>query len=334
MGEYVPPPGGRPLSSQALSKPSPADYGGVAAATQHTLPRSPHYSIQSRPYPLTTPPTPGPFEYTTSKDTVWSSNTITFKKKGTTWPYDTRKNAHLTCTPGSGHYQLIDGNTGAGVEHSTSSRHLEGVNAGYPNPLVQPVDTHGFKTPGSCYWPGSVRGPEYSMGNTLKKSSGETIGPGPAAYTLPTPCSPTALCGEQLLIPEGSDYPAPNHYDVPGSVGTGQAKTFGTKTQPKRSAVVAPEPATYHIRKPKSSALHSLTYRPFPTEPAKRPGPAEYAPGKSTLPHCPEYSCRKPCLPGFPEVLLYPEHGEKINTPTTFSGQWVAFRSRVGIMRR
>lgn len=53
------------------------------------------------------------------------------------------ENAHLTCTPGSGHYQLIDGNTGAGVEHSTSSRHLEGVHAGYPNPLVQPVDTHG-----------------------------------------------------------------------------------------------------------------------------------------------------------------------------------------------
>ena len=74
MGEYVPPPGGKPLSSHcesvlieialcswpfidafsiAIPKPSPADYGGVAASAKTTLPRSPSYSMQSRPYPLT-----------------------------------------------------------------------------------------------------------------------------------------------------------------------------------------------------------------------------------------------------------------------------------------
>lgn len=53
------------------------------------------------------------------------------------------EDAHLTCSPGAGHYVRTDKVTGRGVKRSMSARHKEGIHAGYPNPLVQPVDTHG-----------------------------------------------------------------------------------------------------------------------------------------------------------------------------------------------
>ena len=53
------------------------------------------------------------------------------------------EDAHITAGPGAGHYLRKYGDTGAGVKRSMSARHREGINAGYPNPLVQPVDTHG-----------------------------------------------------------------------------------------------------------------------------------------------------------------------------------------------
>ena len=53
------------------------------------------------------------------------------------------EDAHLTCSPGAGHYVRTDKVTGKGVKRSMSARHKEGIHAGYPNPLVQPVDTHG-----------------------------------------------------------------------------------------------------------------------------------------------------------------------------------------------
>ena len=55
----------------------------------------------------------------------------------------TVEDAHLTCSPGAGHYICTDKDTGEGVKQSVSARHKEGIHAGYPNPLVQPVDTHG-----------------------------------------------------------------------------------------------------------------------------------------------------------------------------------------------
>ena len=53
------------------------------------------------------------------------------------------EDAHVTDGPGAGHYFRQEGDTGSGVKRSVSARHRDGVNAGYPNPLVQPVDTHG-----------------------------------------------------------------------------------------------------------------------------------------------------------------------------------------------
>ena len=59
-------------------------------------------------------------------------------------PLTRAEDAHVTDGPGAGHYLRQTGDTGSGVKRSVSARHRAGVNAGYPNPLVQPVDTHGI----------------------------------------------------------------------------------------------------------------------------------------------------------------------------------------------
>ena len=45
----------------------------------------------------------------------------------------------------------------------------------------------------------------------------------------------------------------------------------------------------------------------------KRPGSAQYTPTTADLPHTPQYSCRPHCLPTFPDILNYPEHGTPYN---------------------
>lgn len=112
------------------------------------------------------PQMPAPSDHTTDKDLVWKDQkTITLKQKGTTWPYDTRSKSHyntiympvhkqaisflspeyaeVTCSPGSGHYYRKDGDTGAGTKRAVSARHREGLHVGYPNGMIQPVDTLG-----------------------------------------------------------------------------------------------------------------------------------------------------------------------------------------------
>jgi len=54
---------------------------------------------------------------------------------------------------------------------------------------------------------------------------------GPAAYTLPTPAPPSPYFGKRLSVDWDPHYPAPNVYDVPGLVGSGPAKSFGTKVE-------------------------------------------------------------------------------------------------------
>lgn len=88
------------------------------------------------------------------------------------------EDAHITCSPGAGHYRRVSGDTGCGIKRSLSARHREGVHAGYPNPLIQPVDTHGFETPGPSVWRGSERGVEKSFGIALKPAKLEAESPG------------------------------------------------------------------------------------------------------------------------------------------------------------
>ena len=63
----------------------------------------------------------------------------------------------------------------------------------------------------------------------LEGERAETLGPGSAAYDLPSEAPPAPIFGELLDTFREQDYPAPNNYALEGSVGKGPAKSFGVK---------------------------------------------------------------------------------------------------------
>ena len=110
--------------------------------------------------------------------------------------------------------------------------------------------------------------------------------------------------------------------------------------------MASPGPQRYFLRSTRSPVAHSITYRTFPTPrkwshiiysvsstilvgasevnnqhyyttpscPAeKRPGSAEYLPTFVDLSRTPQYSCRRQCLPTFPDILNFPEHGRSVD---------------------
>lgn len=91
----------------------------------------------------------------------------------------TTENAHITSGPGPGVYQRVYGNTGSATRRSVSARHREGLHVGYPNSLIQPVDTMGFCTPGPSLWRESERKGEKTFGLSLKPA---IIMEGPGIY--------------------------------------------------------------------------------------------------------------------------------------------------------
>lgn len=88
------------------------------------------------------------------------------------------EHAHITCGPGAGHYRREYGNTGSATLRSMSARHRQGLQVGYPNLLVQPVDTLGFATPGPALWRESERGVKKTFGLALKPALKDNKGPG------------------------------------------------------------------------------------------------------------------------------------------------------------
>ncbi|XP_064400830.1 uncharacterized protein LOC135346984 [Halichondria panicea] len=300
MGEYIPRAGGRPLSAQCYPTPGPGDYDLQGVGTVGQDARKP--SMHALLYPLKLDERPSPTEYDTSQDAAWRrGKRVSLTAKRTTWPYQTRKDAHLTEGPGSGGYNLRT--KPVGPKRTMSARHREGLHAGYPNFLVQPVDTLGFATPGPPLTrPDSVRGAQHSMGLKLPGKKMDTVGPGPDSYILPKPIPPTALIGEKLDPQRPPDNPAPNTYTLPSTPHEG--KTFGLRSEhPLKER--APPPNTYSFEQPRAQSAH-FTHRAFPWKSEQRPSPAEYSatPTEKT----PEYTCRENCLPVYPDILLYPEH--------------------------
>ena len=306
MGEYIVPKGGRPLTAQVYTSPSGLDY---KPTTKLTLPRAPEFTLKGQLNPLSKPPLPSPSDYQTGRDLVWSKDkNVTLKKKDVTWPYNTRKEAHVTCSLGAGAYMLTEGNFGSGQKKPCSAKYKGRVQAGPPNALVQPCDTEGFQTPGPAYWPRPDTGRKSSIGSQFKKDQGETLGPGPATYTLPDEEIPAPLIGELLYGLSEPQKPGPNAYTVPACVGTGPKKTFGQKHMEKKIPLT-PAPNHYKVGRPESAVSTSMTYRAFPAKSDKKPGPGDHTPEvQAALLRNPEYSCRENCVPVFPDILQYTEH--------------------------
>ena len=74
------------------------------------------------------------------------------------WSHAT-EHAHITCSPGASQYRRVSGDVGSATKRSMSARHRDGLHVGYPNSLIQPVDTLGFATPGPSLQRKAERGP-------------------------------------------------------------------------------------------------------------------------------------------------------------------------------
>lgn len=312
MGEYVILEGGRPLTAQGRPTPSGFDY---RPRTALTVPSAPEYTVKGHLRPLSKPQLPSPSDYHTGKDLIWADGTLSLKTKGVTWPYDTRKDAHITSSPGAAHFKVVYGDTGSSPAQPCSQQHKGRIQTGPPNPLVQPCDTEGFQTPGHKYWPRPDTGRKHSFGLQLKRDSGETLGPGPAAYTLKEEASPSVVIGEVLPGIQKPQTPASNEYDIPGVMGEGPRKTFGLKHVENSSTTTCPAPTAYNPKRPNSAIPPQMTYRAFPWKTDQQPGPADHSVRpQSVLVRNPDYSCRENCLPVFPDILLYQEHAA-LNVP-------------------
>lgn len=305
MGEYVVPEGGRPLTAQGKPTPSGFDY---RPRTALTTPSCPEYTIKGHLRPLSKPQMPSPSDHHTGKDLTWAHNTFSLKRKGVTWPYDTRQDAHITSSPGAGQFKIVYGDTGARPAQPCSHQHKGRIQTGPPNALVQPCDTEGFQTPGHNYWPRPDTGRKHSFAAQLKKADGETLGPGPAAYTLKEKIPPSVVMGELLPGIQGPQTPGSNEYNIPSMMGQGPQKTFGLKLS-DYSSTNYPAPTAYNPRRPNSAIPPKMTYRAFPWKEEQQPGPTSHSVRpQSILLRSPDYSCREKCLPVFPDVLLYQEH--------------------------
>ncbi|XP_077977745.1 organic cation transporter protein-like [Glandiceps talaboti] len=267
----------------------------------------------------------GASDYDTSRDMNWNDKSLTLKSKGKMCIYDINPERHLTCSLGPCYYRDEYTDTGRHAPAiSIAARHIDGVKDGHPNSLVQPVDTHGFKTPGPNYRPNSGywgRGPKKSFGLS-KPAKHETLGPGPAGYIVNGPDSKAAYTlAKRLPDTQGQGWrqasdpctPGPNAYNIGTTMGKGVAMSVRSR-QPVHQKIVGPSPNAYMLpdsirRKP--TAL--LTHKPFELKEETKPGPTVYQLNGKTLRTAPIFSCRKQCKPCFPDILNYPNEVKEIS---------------------
>ncbi|XP_071960710.1 uncharacterized protein [Antedon mediterranea] len=325
MGEYIVPNGEVPLTQQAIPLPGPADYQPKVYLTS---PLKPQYSIVGRPKPAKLPQHPGPADYKTTGDMTWRDRHVTLKSKGKTCPHGLKPDHHLTCSLGPAGYAVQYNDTGKHAPRvGMSYRHAEGVNAGHPSQLVQPVDTYGVKTPGpNAYRPKSpTRGPKKSFGSG-RRINAETLGPGPAGYTI----QDTSVIGPAYSLSKRlpsewqkvSDSPSANKYNIGTTIGKGVAMSIHSR-QPLRKSDedpknIGPSPNAYVMRDLMTysyAPAYTMTYKPFENNEKSEPSPAHYKPSSRTLPKAAAFSCGRHCKPCFPDILEYPNMAKNNTTP-------------------
>ncbi|XP_071816633.1 uncharacterized protein [Apostichopus japonicus] len=313
MGEYIVPRGGVPLTQHAVPLPGPADY---QPKTEISCFSSPRYSIVGRSRLPRAPTAPGASDYNTSSELTWKDKTISLKEKGRTWPYGSTPDVHQTCSLGPAKYNVTYMNTGKHAPSlSVASRHLDGINVGHPSQLVEPVDTHGVLTPGSNHYEPQHKG---DFGKCTSKSFGssrniksETLGPGPAAYTIDERDPDKGHTFAKRLPAKWQkviDTPAANSYNLGTTIGKGVAMSVRSR-QPIHQKEEGPSPTTYSLRDLvtyNDSPVAKITYRPFEHSLKQWPSPAHYKPSTKQLQQAAQFSCRRGCKPCFPDILNYP----------------------------
>ncbi|XP_046582535.1 uncharacterized protein LOC124289904 [Haliotis rubra] len=200
---------------------------------------------------------------------------------------------------------------------SMASKHIYiDVMAGPPNGLVQPVDTHGFESPGPDFQPNSGywgRGPEKSFGTKREVVFQEN--PGPGDYDIPDPNKgPSYSLAKRLSNSDETTRrkkkkdPAPNTYDVGSTIGKAVAIsiTGRRKEHPKSIQKAGPSSNAYTLKTSFDSNFKAATmaYRWFDVNAPMEPGPTDYNVHHVTL-KSPEFTCRRRCKASYPDSLNY-----------------------------
>ncbi|XP_052284361.1 sperm-tail PG-rich repeat-containing protein 2-like isoform X2 [Dreissena polymorpha] len=324
MGEYIVPPGEKPLTSLGDCMPGPADYDPKIDPTKQG---SPHYSLVGRPK-LTDDKKfiPGPFEYNTSGDALWKKK-ITLKGRGKCYfDIDAEKVKSVLYKV---EYKAI-GNEGP--KYKIGMRAPSNIYTGPANSLVQPVDTKGFCTPGPNYRPNSSywgRGPKKSFGARFKEQTPE--GPGPGDYDVNTSNrGPSHTFGIKLPEPVGVQQtvnkfsPAPNTYDLGTTIGKAPAVSIVGRTAASEKVRTGPCPSQYspaYTKSKHSQRGKTLGYKWFDVDEPPTPGPAYYYVKHVNLMKNPEFTCRQRVKASYPDSVTYAKEPDKYPGPGAYETQ-------------
>ncbi|XP_071509561.1 uncharacterized protein [Diadema antillarum] len=307
MGDYIVPKGGKPLTQQAFPSPGPADY---LPCQQLTRPAFPHFSIVGRSKDFSAnKPAPGPADYDTTGDLIWTDKRVTLKGKGKT--VLTEEATDSTNTIGPAQYNVRYLNTGKHAPKlSVSSRHHEKVNVGHPSNALS-GNAHGIPTPGPNAYTPKLKddGSKKSFGILHRRE--KSLGPGPAAYNVTEPPTSSGYTLGKRLKPQWqtvSDSPSPFAYNVRSKIGKGLAMSIRSR-QPYEPKTYGPSPNSYFLRdliKNSDAPTALITYRPFESD-ADGIGPSSthYTISDKTLRRAPRYSFRGICK--YPVTQLKPE---------------------------
>ena len=309
---------------QEDASPGPSHYTPLLTLVS---PSTPKYSMIGRdsigalPHAL---PYPSPADRDISSDPLRVHTKFASQKgKGATWPYAPRKNPHITPSPGP-NINLRYNNVGTSDQRpSISSRNRSGVLVGHPGKFAQPVDSHGFQTPGPAHYTphplDSLPGLKQSIGEKLAGESADTCVPGPGAYDIVSSFDSTAgpsLAGPLLGLTMDTK-PAPNRYYLPTTNNKNLSYSLSSRNDPVlRTSAPAPNsyhPSTVDDTCGKYSRCAGLHYRAFESDPARAPTATSYDSSTFAADPSPIHASR--CPPVYPDVLHYPEFST-LSTPS------------------
>ncbi|KAI6649478.1 hypothetical protein LOD99_11843 [Oopsacas minuta] len=315
---------GRSTAEEYVS-PGPSHYSPRDTITAHATPKYSMIGRDSCAIPNTLPyPSPADRDISTDLLRV-QTRYISQKGKGTTWPYGTRKDNHITTSPGP-NLNLVYKNLGSSEGGAClSDRNKHGIIQGYPSKFAQPVDTLGFQTPGPAeYTPhptDTIPGVKKSFGVVLPRESAYTCTPGAGSYEIVGSFDDTTAghnFGRRIEGYTMDIKPSPNKYYLPSTNNKNLSFTMQSKNEPvfKSNGV---SPNSYHISATNStggkySRSTGMQYRAFDANPTIAPTATSYDVDKPFhADTSPLHASR--CLPVYPDVLQYPEF-RSLSTPS------------------
>ena len=296
FGEYIPLPGGKPLTALALSTPGPADYDVPDMKLNKSA--APEFSIRLRAGdPEVREQRPSPASYTAKLPTCKKPLMTTMKSRFQ--PPDYR------CSPGPVHMVRVgDLDTKPG-RVTIKGRNVAG-SIGHPSPLDPTSYT---ETPAPVYSAVTAHlpAPPGFKFNSQPPRRDQTPGPGPGKRNMQRPLSGP----EYTMRPRhrkqvsSMNNPPPDWYFVQDVRPAVHAPMFGQKLRARRASP-RPAPNTYKLHRTPRSAP-TLTFRPFEPELEQpTPGPGAYSPEMPSERRAPAFSIGLPVMATYPSQERHP----------------------------